>query len=61
VIWLNPLKAHPEYRPLTRGMRAALPHVDLFMAGNSLASLERLAEALDALSMRRLDRRERDA
>ncbi|MGH2782366.1 MAG: VWA domain-containing protein, partial [Thermoleophilaceae bacterium] len=50
LIWLNPLKAHPEYRPLTRGMQAALPHVDHFMAGNSLASLEELAEALDRLS-----------
>jgi uncharacterized protein with von Willebrand factor type A (vWA) domain len=50
LIWLNPLKAHPEYRPLTRGMQAALPHVDEFMAANSLASLERLAEALDRLS-----------
>ena len=35
-------------------MRAALPHVDEFMAGNSLASLEELAEALDRLSMGRL-------
>jgi uncharacterized protein len=60
LIWLNPLKAHPDYRPLTRGMRAALPHVDEFMAGNSLGSLERLAEALDRLSMGRLRRRERD-
>jgi uncharacterized protein with von Willebrand factor type A (vWA) domain len=60
LIWLNPLKAHAEYRPLTRGMRAALPHVDEFMAGNSLGSLERLAEALDRLSMGRLRRRERD-
>jgi uncharacterized protein len=60
LIWLNPLKAHPDYRPLTRGMRTALPHVDEFMAGNSLGSLERLAEALDRLSMGRLRRRERD-
>ena len=60
LIWLNPLKAHPDYRPLTRGMRAALPHVDEFMAGNSLGSLERLAEALDRLSMGRLRTRERD-
>jgi uncharacterized protein with von Willebrand factor type A (vWA) domain len=60
LVWLNPLKAHPEYRPLTRGMRAALPHVDEFMAGNSLASLERLAEALDRLSMGSVRRRERD-
>jgi uncharacterized protein with von Willebrand factor type A (vWA) domain len=54
LIWLNPLKAHPDYRPLTRGMQAALPHVDHFMAGNSLASLEQLAEALDRLSMGKL-------
>jgi uncharacterized protein with von Willebrand factor type A (vWA) domain len=58
LIWLNPLKAHPDYRPLTRGMQAALPHVDEFMAGNSLASLEELAEALDGLSMGTLRRRE---
>jgi uncharacterized protein len=54
LIWLNPLKAHPDYEPLTRGMRAALPFVDEFMAANSLASLEELAEALDRLSAGRL-------
>jgi uncharacterized protein len=43
LVWLNPLKAQPDYEPLTRGMQAALPHVDLFLAGNSLASLEELA------------------
>jgi uncharacterized protein len=43
LIWLNPLKASPEYEPLTRGMQAALPHVDHFLAGNSLASLAELA------------------
>jgi uncharacterized protein with von Willebrand factor type A (vWA) domain len=58
LIWLNPLKAHPDYQPLTRGMRAALPHVDEFMAGNSLASLEELAEALDRLSLGSLRREE---
>jgi uncharacterized protein with von Willebrand factor type A (vWA) domain len=47
VIWLNPLKAHEGYEPLTRGMRAALPHVDHFLAGNSLVSLEQLAELLE--------------
>jgi uncharacterized protein len=61
LIWLNPLKANPEYRPLTRGMMAALPHVDEFMAGNSLASLEGLAETLDRLSVRSLSTREKDA
>ena len=47
VIWLNPLKAHEGYEPLTRGMRAALPHADHFLAGNSLASLEELADLLE--------------
>jgi uncharacterized protein len=47
LVWLNPLKAHPDYEPLTRGMQAALPHVDRFIAGNSLASLEQLAELME--------------
>lgn len=47
LVWLNPLKASPSYEPLARGMNAALPHVDLFMAGNTLASLERLAELME--------------
>jgi uncharacterized protein len=47
LVWLNPLKAHPAYEPLTLGMRAALPHVDHFLAGNSLASLEELAQLMD--------------
>jgi uncharacterized protein with von Willebrand factor type A (vWA) domain len=47
VIWLNPLKAHERYEPLTRGMRAALPHVDHFLAGNSVLSLEELAELME--------------
>jgi uncharacterized protein len=47
LVWLNPLKAHPEYEPLTVGMRAALPHVDHFLPGNSLTSLEELAALMD--------------
>ena len=47
VIWLNPLKAHEGYEPLTRGMSAALPHADHFLAGNSLASLVELADLLE--------------
>jgi uncharacterized protein len=46
LVWLNPLKAQPDYEPLTRGMVAALPHVDDFLAGNSLASLEELTALL---------------
>lgn len=47
VLWLNPLAAHPDYAPLTRGMRAALPHTDHLLAGNSIASLEELADLLE--------------
>jgi uncharacterized protein len=47
VIWLNPLKAAPDYEPLARGMAAALPHTDHFLAGNSLASLAELATILE--------------
>lgn len=47
VVWLNPLKAGPDYEPLTRGMVAALPHVDRFLAGNSIASLEELARLME--------------
>jgi uncharacterized protein with von Willebrand factor type A (vWA) domain len=46
VIWLNPLKAHPGYEPLTRGMQAALPHVDHFLSGNSISSLAHLADLM---------------
>jgi uncharacterized protein len=48
LIWLNPLKAHPAYEPLTVGMQAALPYVDHFLPGNSLASLEELAELMES-------------
>jgi uncharacterized protein with von Willebrand factor type A (vWA) domain len=44
VVWVNPLKASPDFAPLARGMAAALPYVDEFVEGHSLASLEHLAE-----------------
>jgi uncharacterized protein with von Willebrand factor type A (vWA) domain len=47
LVWLNPLAAHAEYEPLTRGMRAAIPHTDRLLSGNSLASLEELAVILE--------------
>jgi len=47
LIWLNPLKAQPGYEPLTRGMQAALPHVDHFLSGNSIASLAHLADLME--------------
>jgi uncharacterized protein len=49
VVWLNPLQEDPAYEPLARGMKAALPYVDLFASGHSLGSLEELAETLERL------------
>jgi uncharacterized protein with von Willebrand factor type A (vWA) domain len=46
LVWVNPLKGSPRYEPLARGMAAALPHVDAFLAGHNLASLEALCEVL---------------
>jgi uncharacterized protein with von Willebrand factor type A (vWA) domain len=52
VVWVNPLKGHPEYQPLAGGMRAALPHVDRFLPGQNLASLEELAGVLAGIERR---------
>jgi hypothetical protein len=46
IVWVNPLKATPDYAPLARGMAAALPHIDDFVTGHSLAALEELAEVI---------------
>jgi uncharacterized protein with von Willebrand factor type A (vWA) domain len=48
IVWVNPLKATPDYAPLAQGMAAALPYVDDFVEGHSLQSLEELAEVLAA-------------
>jgi uncharacterized protein with von Willebrand factor type A (vWA) domain len=52
LIWLNPLLGSPRYEPLTRGMQAALRHVDDFLPAHNLASLEQLAGHLRALPSR---------
>ncbi len=46
IVWVNPLKATPGYAPLAQGMAAALPYVDEFVEGHSLAALEQLAEVI---------------
>jgi uncharacterized protein len=48
IIWVNPLKASAGYAPLAQGMAAALPYVDAFIEGHSLASLEELATVIAA-------------
>jgi uncharacterized protein with von Willebrand factor type A (vWA) domain len=54
LIWLNPLLGSSSYEPLTRGMQAALRHVDDFLPAHNLASLEQLAEHLGTLDVRRV-------
>lgn len=53
LIWLNPLLGSASYQPLTRGILAALPHIDDFLPVHNLASLEDLATHLAALGRSR--------
>jgi uncharacterized protein with von Willebrand factor type A (vWA) domain len=52
VVWVNPVKGSPDYQPLAAGMRAALPHVDRFVPGHNLASLEALGGLLARIERR---------
>ena len=49
IIWLNPLKGWKDYEPIASGMAAALPHLDLFKAANTLGDLAALEQELVAL------------
>jgi uncharacterized protein with von Willebrand factor type A (vWA) domain len=42
IVWLNPLIGWRDYTPQARGMRAALPYVDLFAPAHNLESLAAL-------------------
>jgi uncharacterized protein with von Willebrand factor type A (vWA) domain len=46
VVWCNPRKGRRGFAPLAAGLAAALPYVDDFVEGHSLAALERLAEVV---------------
>jgi uncharacterized protein len=43
VLWLNPLAAHPEFRPTARGMKAALPFLTALTHAGSPADFAALA------------------
>ena len=53
LIWLNPLLGSEGYEPLTRGMAAALPHCDDFLAAHNVAALEDLGVLLASLDSRK--------
>ena len=42
IIWLNPLIGWRDYSPRARGMRAAMPYIDLFAPAHNLESLAAL-------------------
>ncbi|MEA2644421.1 MAG: uncharacterized protein QOG08_1447 [Chloroflexota bacterium] len=52
LIWLNPLIGSRGYEPLTRGMAAALPHTDDFLAAHNLQALDDLGKLLAGLGTR---------
>src|SRR5206468_12510879 len=56
IVWVNPRKASPAYRPLTGGMAAALPYVDAFVSGHSLDALDEVVAAIHGVDPRRLGR-----
>lgn len=53
LIWLNPLLGSKGYQPITRGMAAALPHCDDFLAAHNVQALDDLGRLLGSLDSRR--------
>ncbi|HVN12402.1 MAG TPA: VWA domain-containing protein, partial [Kineosporiaceae bacterium] len=46
VVWVNPHRGKAGYRPVQGGIVAALPYVDDFVAGHSLATFAELVEVV---------------
>lgn len=46
VVWVNPHRGRPGYAPVQSGIVAALPHVDDFVAGHSLAAFGDVVEVV---------------
>ena len=42
VVWVNPHRGKAGYEPVQQGIVAALPHIDDFVAGHSLATFAEL-------------------
>jgi uncharacterized protein with von Willebrand factor type A (vWA) domain len=49
IVWLNPMMAWEGYAPEAAGIKAALPHVDLYAPANTLSSLTALEPYLAKL------------
>ena len=46
IVWLNPLLGRSDYAPISRGMQAALPYLDLLAPAHNLESLMKIEEML---------------
>jgi uncharacterized protein len=49
IVWLNPMMGWEGYAPVASGIKAALPHVDLYAPANTLKSLTELEPYLAKL------------
>lgn len=49
LVWLNPLLGRNGYEPVSQGMQAALPYLDLFAPAHNLNSLQALEPVLTRL------------
>jgi len=57
VVWLNPLLRYEKFEARPAGVRAILPHVDLFLPVHNLNSLIELAHSLSGPMLRKQEQR----
>ena len=57
VVWLNPLLRYEKFEARPAGVRAILPHVDLFLPVHNLKSLIELAHSLSGPMLRKQEQR----
>lgn len=56
IIWVNPHRSTPGFEPLTRGMRAALPYIDHFVAGSTVNEFSALLDLMHSNSVAKIAR-----
>lgn len=54
VVWLNPLASRAGFSPDTRGMKAAMPYVDDFLAAGRFSDLASVVRLLESVPERRV-------
>ncbi len=46
LVWLNPLLRYEAFEPRAQGIKSMLPHVDDFLSGHNIRSLQQLVDVL---------------